>query len=222
MRVFNQLDVEPAYSLGDAAFYLRLPRAKVSRWTDALRPEASAAAGGLSYKAISYVQLLELHVFKAMRLKHDVPFHRIQKALSFLRGHLPSPHPLLDREFSTNGLDLFFEKDGDLINASRSGQHVIRDLVTVFLSRIEWKAGGGSSFFPFIREETASEPRLIEMQPGVAFGRPVLAGTGIAAEIVAGRFSAWETTADLAAEYQVPLEMIEAAVRWEMPQAHAA
>jgi uncharacterized protein (DUF433 family) len=156
-----------------------------------------------------------------MRIRHEVPLQRIRRALNFLKNSLPTPHPLLDRDFSTNGLDLFFEHDGDLINASRSGQRAIRQVVHLYLSRIDWQ-NSHLSFFPFVQYETESEPKLIEMRPTIAFGRPVLAGTGIAAEVVAGRFRSRESTDALAEEYGVPAAVIEEAVRWEMPRLDAA
>lgn len=221
VRNFSQLELSPAYALSDAAFILRLPRGKVGRWASVLQSSSTTSSGNEDYVSLSYVNLLELHVLKAMRIKHSVPLQRVRKALKFLQSSLPTPHPLLDRDFSTNGLDLFFEHDGDLVNASRGGQSAIREVVNLFLSRIEWK-DSRLSFYPFVQYENESEPKHIEMQPSVAFGRPVLAGTGIAAEVVAGRFRARESAPDLAAEYNVPLEVIEEAVRWEMPRLDAA
>jgi len=221
MRSFSQIELAPAYALSDAAFYLRLSRGKVNRWAAALGVGPNDSAQQKDFVALSYVNLLELHVLKAMRLKHEVPLQRVRKALAFLRGSLPTPHPLLDRDFSTNGLDLFFEQDGDLINASRGGQRAIRQIVHLYLSRIDWR-GDQLSFYPFVQFDTESEPKLIEMRPAISFGRPVLAGTGIAAEVVAGRFRARESAKDLASEYNVPLAVIEEAVRWEMPRLDAA
>jgi len=60
------------------------------------------------------------------------------------------------------------------------------------------------------------------MSPSVAFGRPVLANTGIATDVIAGRFRARDSVSDLAEEYGVPVSMIEDAVRWELPQLNAA
>jgi uncharacterized protein (DUF433 family) len=60
------------------------------------------------------------------------------------------------------------------------------------------------------------------MSPNIAFGRPVLANTGIATDVIAGRFRARDSVSDLADEYCVPISMIEDAVRWELPLLHAA
>lgn len=215
MRHFNEIEETPTYAIQEAANYLRLPDGKLRRWASALR-ESAAPQG-----ALSFVDLLELHTLKAMRLRHDVPLQRIRKALHFLRQRLPSPHPLLDRDFVTNGLDLFFDHEGELINASAGGQVAIRAVVERYLSRIRWSKNG-SEFYPFISSDNANEPESILIQPTIAFGRPVLAGTGISAEIVAGRFRARESLSDLAEEYGLPVSKVEDAIRWELPSLNAA
>ena len=77
-------------------------------------------------------------------------------------------------------------------------------------------------FFPFIASEDADEPRTIQMAPQISFGRPVLANTGIAVDVIAGRFRARDTVSDLAEEYGVPARLIEEAIRLEFPLLNAA
>lgn len=49
----------------------------------------------------------------------------------------------------------------------------------------------------------------------VCFGYPVIEGTGISTQVVASRFIAGESVADLAREYAQPPEAIEDALRYE-------
>ena len=49
----------------------------------------------------------------------------------------------------------------------------------------------------------------------IGFGKPVIAGTGISTAIIASRFNARESIAELAAEYDCPPQKIEEAIRWE-------
>ena len=216
MRHYCEIEETPTYAIAEAASYLRLSDGKVRRWAQALTETVAP------HTALSYVNLLELHTLKAMRLRHDVPLQRIRKALRFLHESLPSPHPLLDRNFATNGLDLFFDHEGDLVNASAGGQVALRAIVERYLSRIEWSEDGRPKFYPFINSEKEDEPKSILIEPGLAFGRPVLTGTGISVEIIAGRFRARESLADLAEEYGIPMSSVEDAIRWEIPSLHAA
>lgn len=61
----------------------------------------------------------------------------------------------------------------------------------------------------------ASElPVGLAQDPGIAFGEPRLAGTGMRAAAVAERFFAGESVAALAADYGVSADAVEGAVRW--------
>jgi len=50
----------------------------------------------------------------------------------------------------------------------------------------------------------------------IAFGRPCIAGTGIATEIIAERFRAGDSIASLVWDYRVRQVQIEAALRYEL------
>jgi uncharacterized protein (DUF433 family) len=78
------------------------------------------------------------------------------------------------------------------------------------------------SLYPFVMERTQNEPRLIQIDPAVGFGKPVIAGTGISTAVVASRFNARESIGDLASEYGVKPRQIEEAIRWEQRTAAVA
>ena len=222
MRSYTSIEEAPAYPFRDAGHYLRLHAATVRRWTDLVGGVSEPLVGEPDVRAISYVQLLELHVLKAMRLRHDVPLQRIRQALAYLQQHRPSAHPLLDNDFATDGLDLFLASDDGLLNVSRGGQAEIQELVSLYVSRIKWHRDRHPVFAPFVQADRPGEPESITIQPTVAFGRSVIAGTGIATEVVASRFNQRESLADLATEYGVSPTIIEEAIRWEYSPLHAA
>ena len=66
--------------------------------------------------------------------------------------------------------------------------------------------------------------KLLEMKgitrtPGISSGAPCVAGTGIQARILAGRFSAGESVADLCDDYGLLPEQVEMAIRFELARA---
>ena len=56
----------------------------------------------------------------AIRRRHGVKLPKVRKALDYVRRHFQVEHPLIDQAFQTDGLDLFVERYGGLINASRA------------------------------------------------------------------------------------------------------
>src|SRR5437879_12732072 len=134
---------------------------------------------------LSFRNLVEAHVLAAIRRRHGVKLPKVRNALDYVRRQFKVEHPLINQAFQTDGLDLFVERYGELINASRDGQRAMKEIIGVYLKRIEWDAKGlPINLYPFTRDtqaeaSPASDPRVVVMNPTVSFGRPVIAGTGI-------------------------------------------
>jgi uncharacterized protein (DUF433 family) len=72
------------------------------------------------------------------------------------------------------------------------------------------------------RQSLLAEPKLVMIDPEIQFGRPVLTGSGIPTLVIADRYKAGESIADLARDYHRPEEQIEEAIRCELPLPTAA
>jgi uncharacterized protein (DUF433 family) len=124
---------------------------------------------------------------------------------------------LVDRRFETNGRDLFVREAEQLINVTRDGQTAIREALDLYLARIEWDPSGlAARLFPFTGKAHTDAPRAVMIDPRVAFGRPVLAGTSISTLAIAERFKAGESEAELAHDYGREESEIEEAIRCEL------
>lgn len=199
-----------AYSVPQAARYLGMNAATLRGWIGPEGVLTSTAQG------ISFNTLLEAHVVKALRRKDRVPMQRIRRALAELARTHASSHPLLEHVLETDGLDLFLRDEAGVANLSRNSQREFRELASLYLRRITRGSDGRiTDFRPFILDDAPEAPQTISISPVVSFGKPVLAGTGIATAVVAGRFNAGDSMQELAAEYQVPMPMLEDAIRWE-------
>ena len=214
ISVFDQ----PAYSCMQAAQYVGLKYATLRSWISDERlitvPERNA---------LSFNNLAEAHVLKAMRRVHKLPLQRIRKALLELAKRRETPHPLLDESFETDGVTLCIREAEEVINLSKHSQREIRQFVALYLHRIQRNPEGRvTRLCPFIITDNQSEPESISISPMVSFGKPVLTGTGISTSVIAGRFNARDSISDLAAEYQVDTAILEDAIRWEMSKGKAA
>lgn len=215
MNKFQALNDAPNYSIPETAHYLRLKQQEIRRWIDI---DVVRASG----KGLSFFNLLELHTLKGLRKGTSLPMQRIRRALMEFSAMENSAHPLLDPRLETDGLHLFLHDGDAYFNLNRAGQMGLPEILRTYLRRIDRFESGEMIFFPFIASEDADEPRTIQIAPQIAFGRPVLANTGIAVDIIAGRFRARDTVSDLAEEYGVPAKLIEEAIRLEFPLLNAA
>lgn len=171
-------------------------------------------------KLLSFTNLVELHVLIQMRRVHGLQLPKVRKAIRFVGEHLGVDHPLARQRFQTDGVELLVEHLGDLVAASAHGQILIRDVLVDALRRVEAdETGLAARLFPYTRSPGTASPRLVVLDPRIAFGRPVLAGTGIPTAVLAERFSAGESMAGLARDYGREVDEIEEAIRCERPLA---
>ncbi|MBX3266516.1 MAG: DUF433 domain-containing protein, partial [Acidobacteria bacterium] len=104
-----------------------------------------------------------------------------------------------------------------LINVSQSGQLAMKEVFQMYLKRIERdEAGLARKLFPFTRAAThAEDPKIVAINPRIAFGKPVIDGTGIPTSIIAERYKTGESIAEIAQDYGRQQTEIEEAIRCE-------
>jgi uncharacterized protein (DUF433 family) len=212
---YNQLYEEPAYGVSEAAVYLKVPYQTLRYWLTGFQkmPPMIQPVQAEPIR-LSFLNLLECQALAGMRKIYDLKLPKVRSALRNLGQDASRPHPLINEAFLTDRRDLFIERLGKTINISRQGQMGM-DFYHIHLERVEIDPKGMFRFFPFVVEPGPCEPKSIEINPMVGFGKPVIAGTGISTAIIASRFNARESIADLAAEYGCKAQQIEEAIRWE-------
>ncbi len=216
-----------AYSIPEAAHYLRIPRSTLRSWV--LGSRYLTASGPKPFKPpirianrktsqLSFVNLVEAHVLWAIRREHELPLQKVRRAIDFLAEQFGAMHPLATHRFETDGISLFVSKVGALVEVSSEGQLAMREMLAAHLRRVEWgKSGIAARLYLFTRKQPLDGPRAVVIDPRVGFGRPVLVGTGIPTAIVAERFKAGEQPEELARDYGRDSSEILEAIRCELP-----
>jgi uncharacterized protein (DUF433 family) len=171
--------------------------------------------------ALSYNNIIEAHVLSVIRHYHKLELKKVRAAIVYAKEKIGVERPLIYNVFKTDGVDLFVEHLGDVINASRGGQMAFREIIEARLSRIDYGSDGKSiRLFPFVRNtDSADQPKSISIDPRVSFGKPVIAGTGIPVANIVDRLRAGDSITDLEKDYQIGLDRIEDAIRYELKAA---
>ncbi|MBY0497374.1 MAG: DUF433 domain-containing protein [Cyanobacteria bacterium] len=175
--------------------------------TPANQPLIEAEGGGAH--DFSFFNLVELHVLAALRREHGVHMVSIRRAIDYLKKQLNSPRPLINEEMVTDGTDIFVSRLGSLINASKHGQLAMKTLIQEYLKRVDRDDHGlAVRLFPLTRPQTSPrdsaimvQPRIIAIDPAVAFGRPVIAGSRVPTSEIFERLIAGESPEDLASDF---------------------
>jgi uncharacterized protein (DUF433 family) len=217
----------PAYTVADAAHYLTIPVATLRSW---VRGRAYTLSKGVRKNfprvielphpkspLLSFYNLAEAHVLRGLRTGHQVPLPHIRRALKFVSQAMGWKRPLIQQGFMTDGVRLFVERLGKLLDASADGQVVMREVVEAHLSRLEWENQLVARLYPFTREnDFEAAPKSVLIDPRYSFGRPILRESRIATSLIAERYKAGESVEELANDYGCSGLEIEEAIRCEL------
>jgi uncharacterized protein (DUF433 family) len=223
----------PAYTFSEAAHYLRIPVTTLHAWCVGQDYESKGQSrhyqrvihlDGTSREGLSFLNLVEAHVLVGLRRVHRLPLPKIRRALDWTSRKLDLSRPLAEARFATDGINLYIDHIAELIDVDKGGQTAMRAVMETYLRRVErGPRGVPIKLYPFTRKEPSPEAeRSVVIDPAIAFGRPVLAGTRVPTAILADRFKAGDTLQELADDYRTTSQAIEEALRCELDRREAA
>lgn len=223
MTLSRQLDPRdvPNYTLAESARWLDMKPNTLRGW---LRGQDYRTRSGMRRAApvvlpaateplgLSFWNLVECSVLATIRKDHEISLQKVRRALAYVAKEIGSHRPLIDQEFSTDGVHLFVERYGRLIAASQQGQTAMRKILEAGLTRIDRDQDGlAMRLFPW--RQDPREPRIVAVDPRIAFGQPVLARTRVPVDVIFERFRAGDSIEHLAEDYRVARDRIEDLVR---------
>lgn len=213
---------QPAYGLAEAARYVRVPAATLRTWLigrDYPKGDSKATFHPLIKPAhrkpiqLSFYNLVEAHVLRALRTEHGVALNELRKAIAFAEKRLQVHRLLLSQELRTHAGQVFLDRYVELINLSASGQLAMRKMFEDHLARVEWDAWKFPvRLYPYVSAAVRPAERSIAIDPQVAFGRPIVQRAGISTIAIANRLDAGESVDAIAEDYDLSREEVEQAV----------
>jgi uncharacterized protein (DUF433 family) len=222
----------PTYGIKEAAHCLRMPVATLRDWllgcsysvkrgSERRRTAPLIDLADKKGRLLSFTNLAEAHVLGAFRRVHRVSLHNIRQALDVVVDKYGWVHPLVEQEFATDGLSMFIDHLGQLIDVSAQGQVVMRTMLDAHLKRLARNETGVFRLYPFTRPTPVDNPMSVFIDPAIAFGRPVLAAVRIPTASLAERYLAGETVEHLARDYDCQTLDIQEPLRveWQLDSA---
>jgi uncharacterized protein (DUF433 family) len=205
----------PAYRVAEAARYARTSQQTIGNWerlSDDRRGVVSRRSPGQS---LSYLQLIEVGVVAAMR-QSGVKLEHIRDAREYLCGEFGVEYPFARYRFKTDGKFLLMDYDqimpkekGKLLAINENGQLAWNQILSGLLQEFEYDADLNT----VLRWRIAGVDSPVRLDPRIAFGAPHV--NGIATWVVRERWKSGESAADIAEDYDLHLELINAALRFE-------
>ncbi len=218
-KALTERDVReaPAYSIAEAAGYLRLPKSTLRAWL--LGQQTFRAVIDIADRHgrhMSFINLVEAFVLSGIRRQHSVSLPKVRKAVEYLRRTFKTARPLADEQFATDGVHLFVEKYGTLIGATQQGQVQMREVILDRLKYVLRDPKGVPEKIVLFPGPGAAKRGDVVIDPRFSFGRPVIDGVGVRTSMVAQRFRAGDSIDELAREYSASPEAVQNAIRCEL------
>jgi uncharacterized protein (DUF433 family) len=165
---------------------------------------------------LSFWNLVEAHVLRALRTEHGIPIKEVRQAIEYAERKLSIERLLLSPELRSAAGRLFLDRYGELIALQPAGQLALRQVFEAYLKRVEWD---GAKFpvrlHPFVAPDLQTDSMPIAIDANVSFGRPTISRAGVSTAAIAGRIDAGEEVRAVADDYGLTIEEIQHAVVYE-------
>ncbi|HVT15838.1 MAG TPA: DUF433 domain-containing protein [Thermoanaerobaculia bacterium] len=214
----------PLYGLYEAARYLHLPATTLRSWVEGRTYSAGGQAHfseGLikrphaSDPRLSFTNLVEAYVLRALRTRHSVSMKDVRRARGYAEQEFGITRLFISEKLLAAPGEVFLKEYGRLLSLSSAGQYAMGMVLERYLQRVVRDLELlPVRLYPFVGSEEDSK-QIIAIDPRLSYGRPSLASKGISTAILAERVNGGEKPEDLASYYQVDQSDVEAALIYE-------
>jgi uncharacterized protein (DUF433 family) len=163
---------------------------------------------------LSFTNLVEAHILRVIRTIHNISLDKVRTALDYISERFNTNHPLATKQFSTDGVDLFLEEVGHLVNVSRSGQLAMKEILQQLLTRVEWDENNfATRLYPEL--DHINDDKVLIIDPHISFGKPIIKGTGVPTRAIAQLYDAGDSMEEIAEDYDCNVIEIKQAILFE-------
>jgi uncharacterized protein (DUF433 family) len=210
--------VRAVFTLRETAGYLEVPKSTIHEWARPPRqtPLITCFPPRGRQATVPFIGFAEAYVLSAFR-RAGVPLQRIRPAVQALALTIGIEHALASRSLYTDGAEVLYDyaerEADDLLELQlvvvRTGQRQFSEVVRDYLQRITYGDDGWAS-----RVQLPSYGRAeVVVDPNVAFGLPLVVHGGARVEDLVDRFVAGDSVAEIADDFGVPADEVEAVIR---------
>lgn len=203
---------QPTYTLAEAARYLKMPVTTLRAWWPDRADAGSNRKSGIVKPQLSFFDLIEAHMLRALRSKRGVALDKARTAIAHAEQAFGIERLLSSRDLLGEAGSVFLDRYGQLLDLKASGRFAIRRMFNEHLDRIEWGERFPIRLYPYV-PGLAGRPVVID--PVIRFGRPVLVGVAVSTSVIAERIDSGEAVAEISGDYGLGRNEIEQALVYE-------
>lgn len=215
----------PLYSFPDASRATEIPVSTLRSWVVGqayerkhdrayFEPVISRPSDGDS--RLSFTNLIEAHVLRALRTVHEAKFGAIRQAVDIAQEQFGIRRLLISPDLRTSAGELFLARYTHFLELNEGQQLAMKSILDQFLERIEFDESKlPFEFRPFERSPRNAGAKIVVISPFVGFGRPLLQRSGVSTRAVVQRIEAGESPEAVMADYGLEEAEVEEAILYE-------
>jgi uncharacterized protein (DUF433 family) len=162
------------------------------------------------WPSIPFIAVVEAYVLRSLR-DLGLAKHKIRDAAADVRREFDTPYGLATKRIATDGIDIFVHYADDDIVRVGDNQRPIREVITNYLKYIKWDKADSFPSRLRLRQYPDIAPVIID--PRFGWGAPVIESTKVPVDAVVDLWLAGEPLEDVAYEYGMTREQVEAICR---------
>jgi uncharacterized protein (DUF433 family) len=205
---------DPLLTPKDVARHLMIPESTMYYW---LGEEANGAPlvhrvepEKRGWPSVPFVAVVEAYVLRSLR-DLGLTKQKIRDAAAEVRRAFDTPYALATQKITTDGVDIFVHYADDELARVGDGQRPFREVIDDYLHYISWDVSDGFAGSLRLRQYADVAPVIID--PRFGWGAPVVAATKVPVDAVVDLWLAGESLEDVAYEYGMTREQVEAICR---------
>jgi len=216
---------QPWYTYPEAARATGIPSSTLRAWTVGqqyrrksdrafFRPVISRPSETDS--RVSFINLIEAHVLRALRTTHAVDLGYIREAIEVAEREFGIDRLLIRPELRTSAGELFLDRYTELLELSGAVQSVMRGMVLEYLEHVTFdETRLPVEFRPYSRKPSDAGRDLISLSPYVGFGRALVRRVGVSTQAIVQRLDAGEVAEEVIDDYGLSEDELEEAILYE-------
>ena len=217
----------PRYTYVDAARATNVPATTIAAWVrgqdyrrkhDVARFRPVIKRPDPRDTRLSFNNLLETHVLRALREVHEVQLRTVRRAIDDAERRHGIQRLLISAQLRSSGGQLFLDSYFHLVSLDAASQWAMRSVLKQYLTRVRLADAApeeAPEFFPIPRNPRHRDRDLILLSPLVAFGQPIIKRVGVSTRAIAERVNAHEDPASVMGDYGLNEDEFDEAVRYE-------
>lgn len=215
----------PLYTFPEAAKATMIPTSTLRAWFVGTTYQRKEDLGYfepvirrpvLNDNRLSFTNLIEAHILRALRTVHEVKMSLIREATNVAETEFGITRLLISPQLKVAARKLFLDRYTELLELSPSQQFAMRVVLEQHLERVEYDQSKiPAEFYPFVRSPKNQGQRIIVLSPFISFGRPILRRRGISTRAIVQRLDADEPKKMILQDYNMTEAEFEEAVLYE-------